>query len=160
MGESGGREGGGGEEGEGEDLGSKPERVAPSCGRRVFLSLSAMLSGSLQSKSNKFLRKRERAREREIRLGRGGDASVAALTQSAVTSAWRFSFSRSCFFVVVVVVVVFFSPRLVCYAQFRSSRVFTAEPFPTHNRPGNDHSKDFTMSCFFFFVVVFLFSGR
>lgn len=73
---------------------------------------------------------------------------MAALTQSAVTSAWRFSFSRSCFF---------FSPSPVCYAQFRSSRVFTAEPFPTHNRPGNDHSKDFTMS---FFLLFFLFSGR
>lgn len=116
--------------------------MAPSCGRTVFLSLSAMLSGSLQSKSNKFLRKRERAREKEIRLGRGGDASVAALTQSAVTSAWRFSFSRSCFF---------FSPSPVCYAQFRSSRVFTAEPFPTHNRPGNDHSEGFHNE--FFFVV-------
>lgn len=148
MGESGG-ERGGEKRGKGRVLGSKPEWVAPSCGRTVFLSLSAMLSGSLQSKSNKFLRKRERAREKEIRLGRGGDASVAALTQSAVTSAWRFSFSRSCFF---------FSPSPVCYAQFRSSRVFTAEPFPTHNRPGNDHSEGFHNE--FFFLLFFLFSGR
>lgn len=72
---------------EGREGRSKPEGVAPSRGQSSSLSLSV------------------HEREREVRLGPGGDASVAALTRSAVTSA---CFSFFLFFVV----------SLVCYAQF------------------------------------------
>lgn len=74
---------------EGREGRSKPEGVAPSRGQSSSLSLSLSVH----------------EREREVRLGPGGDASVAALTRSAVTSA---CFSFFLFFVV----------SLVCYAQF------------------------------------------
>lgn len=150
MGESGG-ERGGEKRGKGRVLGSKPEWVAPSCGRTVFLSLSAMLSGSLQSKSNKFLRKREREREKKRS---GLDVEVMQVWLHWHKVRWP---QRGVF--LFLVLVFFFSPSPVCYAQFRSSRVFTAEPFPTHNRPGNDHSEGFHNE-FFFVVFFFLVEGR
>lgn len=59
--------------------------------------------------------------------GGRGDASVAALTQSAVNLAWRFL-------------------SLVCYAQFRSVVVSLQSPFQHTTDLENDHSKDFTMT--------------
>lgn len=45
---------------------------------------------------------------------------------------------------VVLSVVSSFFKSLFCWCAVKNSGGFTAEPFLTHNRPGNDQSKDFT----------------
>lgn len=142
MGESGG-ERGGEKRGKGRVLGSKPEWVAPSCGRTVFLSLSAMLSGSLQSKSNKFLRKREREREKKRS---GLDAEVMQVWLHWHKVRWP---QRGVF---LFLVLVFFFLRVRSAMRSLDQVVFSLQsPFQHTTDPEMTTLKDFTMSFFLLF---------